>query len=112
MENEDLARQRAEIEKRLLQRVKEVQGLVDSSMPGFPTEDTPGETPVESPLSRVEESALARIKREREEKKMAVTPTGDTEMMSVGGRTDGDEVAAPVLEGLVSPRLCAAEAAG
>jgi len=103
VENEELRRQRSEIEGRVSQRAKEVQDLADTPAAGFPTErGTLEEAPVGSPPIKAEESASARTKREREEKMKADTPTDkDVEMMSVRGQPDESEAIAAVPERLV-----------
>ncbi|KAF8250170.1 hypothetical protein K440DRAFT_659626 [Wilcoxina mikolae CBS 423.85] len=110
--NDELVRKRAEIEQKLRERVSEVKALERDPMrilskdwstaqmsPASNASRSREGSPVSKPSptrrdtpSKTEESALARIKREREKKKLsATTDDEDVEMKSVGG-SDEDEI--------------------
>jgi hypothetical protein len=97
---DELARKRAEIERKLVERVRTLEGgpvielseelrLARASPSGRVSPAT-----IESPSSKGEESALARVKRQREEKRLPRTTTDDEDIgiLSAGGRSDEDEV--------------------
>jgi hypothetical protein len=96
-----LARKRVEIERQIAERVRVLQGGpvgIEVSEELTPARASPrgSISPVaeESPSGKGEESALARLKRQREEKRLERTTAEDedVEMMSPGGRSDEDEV--------------------